>query len=1045
MRMRLSTAVFYAVVCCSATLILYFMLELTGISSGAREANRRTSVSPEEELAVETLERKLSRLEESIARNRQLVDRLQADKRKRQRIHEGGAPVMAANEALTGSDVIATVKAAGGGLSRSKSGWLADKGSFNEADSLQQCPASGGSPADTDIQMLKVYDKLTFDNPDGGVWKQGWELTYEASQWTTENPLQVFVVPHSHNDPGWIRTFEEYFEESTKQIFNLMIKKLPIKPRRKFIWAEISYLSLWWFTANDESKAVFKKLVKDGQVELVTGGWVMPDESSSHYSSMINQLIEGHEWIKNHIGPDAVPRHGWAIDPFGMSSTMAYILKLNNFDGMLIQRAHYSIKKHLSKLKALEFEWRQTWDRAGRTDILCHLMPFYSYDIPHTCGPDPKICCQFDFRRIPTTSGKPVSCPWGIPPRAITTGNLKERAETLLDQYRKKAQLTQTNVVLAPLGDDFRYDSTTEWDRQYLNYEKLIHYFSSRPDLNVRIQFGTLKDYFDAVKKDTATRALTLPTLSGDFFTYADRDDHYWSGYFTSRPFYKSLDRRLAAHLRSAEIAYSVALARFQRKPTGPSFKHVDLLLMKLISSRRSLALFQHHDGVTGTAKTAVMTDYAIKMITAVTSCDDVLGASLAFLLSPEEDKSSPALVMTLESEERFVTHDQPPVKSRLRVEENGRRVVVYNSLAQSREERVTLRIDSANVVVVAEKSGEVVMSQINPVWMGKTNALSADEFELVFLASIPALGIKTYVIKSVPPSSAPTKGLSAAASIEIFSDNARSDNPSTKVFSLKHAVYPASILLTSELLKLTFDGKTGYLQSVFSKMSSYAGVGIKFIQYGTTEKPDKSGAYLFMPDGEAKDVLNGGLLTEQNQGSSSFAPLIRVLRGPIVSELHLMTSQFIHTVRIIHSTGPEGQAPEIVNEVDITRTSNYELAMHLTTAIQNEDFATDLNGFQLIRRKTFAKLPIQANYYPMPAVALLEDDDFRLTLLGQQPLGVASLVKGNLEVMLDRRLDQDDNRGVGQNVREQLPMTRGTFVSSSNPTAFQQQRISPL
>jgi alpha-mannosidase II len=61
----------------------------------------------------------------------------------------------------------------------------------------------------------------------------------------------------------------------------------------------------------------------------------MPDEANSHYWTLIEQLTTGHEWLKNNLGVE--PKNGWSIDPFGLSSSYAFILKKAGFRHMLIQ------------------------------------------------------------------------------------------------------------------------------------------------------------------------------------------------------------------------------------------------------------------------------------------------------------------------------------------------------------------------------------------------------------------------------------------------------------------------------------------------------------------------------------------------------------------------------------------------------------------------------------------------------------------------------------------------------------------------------------
>lgn len=102
-------------------------------------------------------------------------------------------------------------------------------------------------------------------------------------------------------------------------------------------------------------------MLKSGQLEIVTGGWVMNDEANSHWLAIIQQLTAGNQWLLDNLG--YTPRNAWAIDPFGHSSAQPYLLKLMGMENSIIQRVHYRVKKELARNRQLEFRWRQLWGK----------------------------------------------------------------------------------------------------------------------------------------------------------------------------------------------------------------------------------------------------------------------------------------------------------------------------------------------------------------------------------------------------------------------------------------------------------------------------------------------------------------------------------------------------------------------------------------------------------------------------------------------------------------------------------------------------------
>ncbi|KAJ1349013.1 hypothetical protein KIN20_004439 [Parelaphostrongylus tenuis] len=447
----------------------------------------------------------------------------------------------------------------------------------------------------SDVQMLDVYDLLAFDNPDGGAWKQGWEVTYDKSKVAGEKTLQVIVIPHSHCDPGWLKTFEQYHLDQTSKILDGMVKHLSdATVDMRFIYAEMSFFELWWRNQTESTKSKVRELLKSGKFEIVTGGWQIDRGFFCVHHLFVVSLNPF--FLRISSNNSLVDR------PFGLSPSLPYLLRAANITDAAIQRVHYSVKKHLAKNKQLEFMWRQLWGAHGNPMSVLICFHFI------------RMTCLIHVGRIRKFVANLISEGF-LEEELIVRGMSIHRrslekmfvvARLLFnDQYRKKSQLYKTNVLLVPLGDDFRYVEDFEWSTNIKNYMKLFDEMNNNKKWNINARFGTLSDYFAELDRSLRVEQQSLPILSGDFFTYSDRDDHYWSGYFTSRPFYKQMDRVLQHQLRAAEIVFTL----WSMKGQHPS----DTIFAKLMQARRALSLFQHHDGVTGTAKQHVMKDYGTK------------------------------------------------------------------------------------------------------------------------------------------------------------------------------------------------------------------------------------------------------------------------------------------------------------------------------------------------------------------------------------------------------------------------------------------------
>ena len=206
--------------------------------------------------------------------------------------------------------------------------------------------------------------------------------------------LEVFIVPHSHNDVGWLFTADQYYDERTHTILNNMYDILRSDPIMKFVWAESAYLSMW-LRDYPEKKLGFKQLVDEGRLEIIGGGWTQNDEANPDFELVIRQMADGYNFLKKELNLTRI-RTGWQIDPFGHSSLTPALWEKMGYESLTMLRVPdplYKVSIHIGSNAqqpdhGIYMEGnrirgdRRSFYACAEQHLLCPVVPGYRRGLP---------------------------------------------------------------------------------------------------------------------------------------------------------------------------------------------------------------------------------------------------------------------------------------------------------------------------------------------------------------------------------------------------------------------------------------------------------------------------------------------------------------------------------------------------------------------------------------------------------------------------------------------------------------------------------------
>ena len=114
------------------------------------------------------------------------------------------------------------------------------------------------------------------------IGKESCPKPYSNCNLGKEGFINVHMVPHTHDDVGWLKTVDQYYygsnngnqEASVQYILDTVIVELEKDPSKRFVYVEMAFFWRWWNEQNDNTKQLVRTFVNEGRLEFVIGAWL---------------------------------------------------------------------------------------------------------------------------------------------------------------------------------------------------------------------------------------------------------------------------------------------------------------------------------------------------------------------------------------------------------------------------------------------------------------------------------------------------------------------------------------------------------------------------------------------------------------------------------------------------------------------------------------------------------------------------------------------------------------------------------------------------